>query len=90
MIEKIISTLKTRKKMDECKNVPKSTSNIFEICQKVEVKIDESLKFLSSLLFDLQTSVRGHGVEYDQESNEHGPRHVTHLLFLLLAEIANE
>ena len=30
------------------------------------------------------------GVEFDQESNEHGPRHVTHLLVFLLAKIANE
>ena len=30
------------------------------------------------------------GVEFDQESNEHGPRHVTHLLALLMAKIANE
>ena len=30
------------------------------------------------------------GVEFDQESSGHGPRHVTHLLALLLAEIANE
>ena len=44
-----------------------------------------------SLLFDLQTSVRGqNGVEFYQESNEHGPRHVTHLIALLLAEIAND
>ena len=43
------------------------------------------------MLFDLQTSVRGqNGVEFDQESAGHGPRHVTHLLDLLLAEIANE
>jgi len=43
------------------------------------------------LLVDLQTSVRGqNGVEFDQESSGHGPRHVTHLLALLLAEIANE
>jgi len=35
--------------------------------------------------------VRGqNGVEFDQESAGHGPRHVTHLLALLLAEIANE
>ena len=52
---------------------------------------NERLKFLTSLLVDLQTSVRGqNGVEFDQESNEHGPRHVTHLLALLLAKIANE
>ena len=52
---------------------------------------NERLKILTSLLVDLQTSVRGqNGVEFDQESNEHGPRHVTHLLALLLAEIANE
>ena len=30
------------------------------------------------------------GVEFDQEFSWHGPRHVTHLLALLLAEIANE
>ena len=30
------------------------------------------------------------GVELDQESTGHDPRHVTHLLALLLAEIANE
>ena len=30
------------------------------------------------------------GVEFDQESSGHGPRHVTHLLALLLAKIANE
>ena len=30
------------------------------------------------------------GVEFDQESTGHGPRHVTHLLTLLLAEMANE
>ena len=30
------------------------------------------------------------GVEFDQEFSGHGPRHVTHLLALLLAEIANE
>ena len=30
------------------------------------------------------------GVEFDQEYSGHGPRHVTHLLALLLAEIANE
>ena len=29
------------------------------------------------------------GVEFDQASSEHGPRHVTHLFALLLAEIAN-
>ena len=29
-------------------------------------------------------------VEFVQESTGHGPRHVTHLLALLLAEIANE
>ena len=35
--------------------------------------------------------VRGqNGVDFDQESTGHGPRHVTHLLALLLAEIANE
>ena len=39
----------------------------------------------------LQTSVRGqNGVEFDQQSTGHGPRHVTHLFALLLAEIANE
>ena len=43
------------------------------------------------MLVDLQTSVRGqNGVEFDQEFSGHGPRHVTHLLALLLAEIANE
>ena len=43
------------------------------------------------LLFNLQTSVRGqNGVEFYQESTGHGPRHVTHLLALLLAKIANE
>ena len=42
---------------------------------------------LTSLLVDLQTSVRGqNGVEFDQES----AGHVTHLLDLLLAEVANE
>ena len=52
---------------------------------------NERLKILTSLLFDLQTSVRGqNGVEFDQESAGHGPRHVTHLLDLLLAEVANE
>ena len=52
---------------------------------------NERLKILTSLLFDLQTSVRGqNGVEFVQESTGHGPRHVTHLLALLLAEIANE
>ena len=46
---------------------------------------------LTSLLVDLQTSVRGqNGVEFDQEFSGHGPRHVTHLFALLLAEIANE
>ena len=46
---------------------------------------------LTFLLVDLQTSLRGHnGVEFDQEFSGHGPRHVTHLLALLLAEIANE
>ena len=30
------------------------------------------------------------GVEFDQEFSGHGPRHVTHLFALLLAEIANE
>ena len=30
------------------------------------------------------------GVEFDQESSGHGPRHVTHLFALLLAKIANE
>ena len=50
---------------------------------------NERLKMLASLLFDLQTSVRGkNGVEFDQESAGHGPRHVTHLFALLLAEIA--
>ena len=43
------------------------------------------------MLVDLQTSVRGqNGVEFDQEFSGHGPRHVTHLLALLLAEIINE
>ena len=52
---------------------------------------NERLKILTSLLVDLQTSVRGqNGVEFDQESTGHGPRHVTHLLARLLAEIANE
>ena len=52
---------------------------------------NERLKIPTSLLFDLQTSLRGqNGVEFDQESAGHGPRHVTHLLALLLAEIANE
>ena len=52
---------------------------------------NERLKILTSLLFDLQTSVRGqNGVKFDQESSKHGPRHETHLLALLLAEIANE
>ena len=30
------------------------------------------------------------GVEFDQESTEHGSRHVTHLFALLLAKIAIE
>ena len=52
---------------------------------------NERLKIPTSLLVDLQTSVRGqNGVEFDQESTGHGPRHVTHLFALLLAEIANE
>ena len=52
---------------------------------------NERLKILTFLLFDLQTSVRGQNeVEFDQESTGHGPRHVTHLLALLLAKIANE
>ena len=53
---------------------------------------NERLKIPTSLLVDLQTSVRGQngGVEFDEESTGHGPRHVTHLLALLLAEIANE
>ena len=52
---------------------------------------NERLRILTSLLFDLQTSVRvQNGVEFDQESAGHGPRHVTNLLALLLAEIANE
>ena len=43
------------------------------------------------MLVDLQTSLRGqNGVEFDQEFSGHSPRHVTHLLALLLAEIANE
>ena len=43
------------------------------------------------MLVDLQTSVRGQNrVEFDQESTGHGPIHVTRLLALLLAEIANE
>ena len=51
----------------------------------------ERLKILTSLLIDLQTSVRGqNGVEFDQESSGHGPRHVTHLNALLLAKLANE
>ena len=55
------------------------------------VLANQRLKILTSLLVDLQTSVGGqNGVEFDQESNEHGPRHVTHLLALLLAKIANE
>ena len=29
-------------------------------------------------------------VEFDQDSNEHGLRHMTHLFALLLAKIANE
>ena len=46
---------------------------------------------LTFLLFDVQTSMRGqNGVEFDQESNDHCLRHITHLLALLLAEIANE
>ena len=46
---------------------------------------------LTSLLFDLQTSVRGQNwVEFYQESNDHGPRHITHLVAHLLDEIANE
>ena len=49
---------------------------------------NERLKFLTSLLVDLQTGVRGqNGIEFCQESNEHGRRH---LLALLLADIANE
>ena len=52
---------------------------------------NERLKILTFLFFDLQTSVRGqNGVEFDQEFSGHGPRHVTHLLDLLLAEVANE
>ena len=52
---------------------------------------NERLKILTSLLVDLQTSVRGqNGVEFDQKSYEHCPRHVTHLLALLMAKIANE
>ena len=43
------------------------------------------------VIVDLQTSVRGqNGVEFNQESTGYGPRHLTHLLALLLAEIANE
>ena len=54
-------------------------------------KANERLKILTSLLVDLQLSVRGpNRVEFDQESNEPGPRHVTHLFSLLLAEIANK
>ena len=55
-------------------------------------KIDnERLKILTSLLFDLQTSLRGQNrVRFDQEFSGHGPRHFAHLLALLLAEIANE
>ena len=52
---------------------------------------NERLKIPTSLLVDLQTSLRGqNGVEFDQESTEHGCRHVTHLFALLLAKIANE
>ena len=52
---------------------------------------NEKLKILTFLLFDLQTSGRGqNGVEFYQEFNEPGPRHVTHLLALILAKIANE
>ena len=52
---------------------------------------NEKLKILTFLLFDLQTSGRGqNGVEFYQEFNEPGPRHVTHLFSLLLAEIANK
>ena len=48
---------------------------------------NERLKILTSLLFDLQTSVRGqNGVEFCQESN----RHVGFFLSLLLAKIAND
>ena len=52
---------------------------------------NERLKIPTSLLFDLQTNVRGqNGEEFDQESTGYGPRHVTHLLALSLAEITNE
>ena len=48
---------------------------------------NERLKILTSLLFDLKTSVKGqNGVEFYQESTEH----VRFFLTLLLAEIANE
>ena len=37
--------------------------------------------FITSEPFELQTSVRGqNGVEFHQESNEQGPRHVTRVL----------
>ena len=42
---------------------------------------NERLKILTSLLFDLQTSLRGqNGLEFDQESGWHGPKHVTCLM----------
>ena len=48
---------------------------------------NERLKILTSLLFDLQTSVRGqNGVEFYQESTGY----VRCFLALLLAEIASE
>ena len=48
---------------------------------------NERLKILTSLLFDLQTSVRGqNGVEFYQESTGY----VGFFLALLLAKIANE
>ena len=69
---------------------PESFTGIFPALLLAEI-VNERLKILTSLLFDLQTSVRGqNGVEFDQESAGHGPRHVTHLLDLLLAEVANE
>ena len=47
---------------------------------------NERLKILTSLLFDLQTSVRGqNGVEFDQECTGH-----VRFFLALVAEIAND
>ena len=55
------------------------------------VLANQRLKILTSLLNDLQTSMGGqNGLEFYQESNEHGPRYVKHLLALLLAVLANQ